>query len=119
MPDPPSHSHLKGKIPKELYDRLAAANALLLQDAVHFVQARTDPDLKDLVAVLAEATVHPGMQDLEMDCALLRFTRTSSGKALFLSYTWDWLHELTLSRRAAAVAGDVMKALDKGELLRP
>src|SRR5262245_48216260 len=119
MSDTPSHSHLKGKIPKDLYDRLAEANALLLQDAVHFIQARAGPDLQYLVAVLDEATVHPGMQGLDMACALLRFTRTASGKALMISYTWDWLHELTLSRRADAVAGDVMKALDKGELRRP
>ena len=111
-------NHSRKHLSPEVYERVAALHGMPLEDTIRFVQATVSGEYRYLAHLLDQADVHPGIANLEVDCAAIRLPSTS-GKALILSYTWDWLENKTLNERADALAQELIAAVEEGRLRKP
>src|SRR5689334_18123356 len=108
-------NHSKARLSPEVYEHVAALHGMLLEDTIRFVQATASGEYRYLAHLLDEANVHPRIANVEVDCAAIRLPSTS-GKALILSYTWDWLENKSLNERADALAQELIGAVEEGRL---
>jgi hypothetical protein len=67
--------------------------------------------------VLEGTEVFLGVKDLDMDCAVIRFTNTASGKAHMQCYMWDWLDAHPIEERADRISKELLELVHSGKLI--
>jgi len=116
-PQPACGNHRRSQLSAEEYQKEAIAHAELLCDTLNFIRAQQGADTALLEAVLDGAEVFLGVKDLDMDCAVIRFTNTASGKPRMQSYMWDWLDAHPIEKRAERIATELLELVRSGKLV--
>ena len=74
---------------------------MLLAEALDYIESHAPSEA--VRSVLEGGELFDEVEDLDIDCAVLRLKGRSGQKAVILSYTWDWLENHTVEERAARI----------------
>ena len=110
-------NHRKHSLSSDEYGREAKAHADLLADTLNFIEQASFPQSELLSALLSDVGVFVGLEDVDMDCAVLRLPNTPSGKIHLQAYMWDWLASHTIEERAARIARELLALYEQGKLV--
>jgi hypothetical protein len=110
-------NHRKHSLSIDEYRREAKVHADLLAETLNFMEHTSFPQSELLKALLCDVGVFLGLEDLDMDCAVLRLPNTPSGKVHLQAYMWDWLAGHTIEERAARIAGELLTLFEQGKLV--
>ena len=92
-------NHRKGTLSPEEYTAEARQRTMLLAEALDYIESHGPSEA--VRAALEGGELFDEVEDLDIDCAVLRLKGRPGEKAVILTYTWDWLESHTVEERAA------------------
>src|SRR5262245_17428248 len=93
------------------YTKEARRHTMMLAETLDYIESHGPAEA--IRSVLEGGQLFDEIEQLDIDCAVLRLSPRAGEKAALLTYTWDWLEGHTLEERAARISEQLLDHANK------